>query len=406
MSKPLFCASVVLVVLFSFLFVGSVGASSEVIWSQTYGTLVNDSANAIIQTSDRGYALAGYTRSPGAGSFDFWLVKTDAYGNMEWNQTYRGASNEEAYGLIETSDGGYVLAGCGLLVKTDKFGNMEWNQTIGGSIRAVVESSGGYTLAGWTTSFGAGEGDFWLIKTDARGNVDWNQTYGGAEYDRAFSLIVTSDGGYALAGQTLSFGSRETNHWDFLLIKTDADGNMEWYQTYGSTRDERANVVVETSDGGYSLAGYTAFLNPEIGIVSDFWLVKTDASGNMEWNQTYSGGEAYGMVETLDGGFALAGGARLVKTDKFGCMEWNQTYEEGLAYSLVACLDGGYALAGMHYNSTASPDDLDQDFWLAKTDEHGFIPEFPVWAVLPIFLATTFTVIVYKQKLTKNQIRN
>ena len=133
LSKRLFLASVVLFVLVSFLFVGSVRASSEM-WSQTYGGASSDSAEAMVQTSDGGYAIAGYTTSFGAGSYDFWLIKTDADGSMMWNQTYGGAEDDIAHSLVVMSDGGFAIAG-------------------------------------ETSSFGAGDSDFWLVKTDEYGII-------------------------------------------------------------------------------------------------------------------------------------------------------------------------------------------------------------------------------------------
>jgi hypothetical protein len=382
-SKKLLLASAILFVLVTLPLIGSVGASLE-LWSQTYGGVSSDAAEALVQTSDGGYALAGYTTSFGAGSYDFWLVKTDANGNMEWNQTYGGAGIEHACALVGTSDGGFALLGTASfgagkrdfwLVKTDEFGNMKWNQTYGGAdyddpSSLVRTSDGGYAIAGWTTSFGAEGDDFWLVKIDAYGNVEWSQTYGRGRSDRARALVATSDGGYALAGETISNGYGDRPHWDFWLVKTDANGDMEWNRTYGKGAGENANALVETSDGGYAIAGDTSILNPEIGIVSDFWLVKTDKYGNMEWNKTYSGWRAYALVETSDRKYALAGGSRLVKTDAYGVMEWNRTYE-GVAYALVETSDGGYAIAGY-----VPIDAGTYDFWLAKTDERGFIPEF------------------------------
>jgi len=250
-SKKLFLTSISLFVLVSLLFVGYVGASSEM-WSQTYG----------------------------------------------------GTGSDVAYALVETSDGGFAIAGGTQLVKTDEFGNMEWNKTYGeGSLCSLVETSdGGFAIAGGTESFDVGSDDFWLVKTDAYGNMEWNRTYGGESYEYAHSLIVTSDGGFALAGCTRSFG-----------------------------------------------AG-----------LEDFWLVKTDTYGNMEWNMTY-GGE-----------------------------EWERAYE------LVVTSDGGYALAGYTRSFGAGL----EDFWLVKTDEHG-IPEFPSWIILPLLLTATFVAIICKQRLPK-----
>ena len=406
LSERLFLASTSLFVLISFLFVGSVGASSEM-WSRTYGGTSVDSAEALVQTIDGGYAIAGYTWDIETEIHDFWLVKTNEYGDMEWNQTYGGNGIEYAYALVETSDGGYAIAGTtnndGWLVKTDAYGNMQWNKTYGGSepdrAYALVEASdGGYAIAGETASVNVGNYDFWLVKTDANGNMEWNKTYGKARGEGANSLIETSDGGFALAGATTYFGLFAEPYSDFWLVKTDAYGNMEWNQTYGKEETEIAQSLVETSDGGYAIAGY---VTESPGIRHKFWLVKTDTYGNVEWNQTYGESgmkEAYALVETSDGGFALVGGELLVKTDSYGNMEWNRTCE-GVAHALVATSDGGYAIAGVQRSSDSESD----DFWLAKTDEYGIIPEFPAGVILPLVIATIVLGIIYKQKLTKNR---
>jgi predicted secreted protein len=417
MISKLFLPILCLLLLLSCLFVGSVGASSEM-WSQTYGGEFIDHATSLVETSDGGYVLAGVTSFPvGIGSSYFLLIKTDAYGVIDWNQTYEGEA-AYAHELVETSDGGYALAGTRCtdenyfdfwLVKTDAYGNMVWNQTYGGpnidqASSLVQTGDGGFALAGYTESFGSGDHDCWLIKTDAEGNMVWNQTYGGEGMEVASSLVETSDGGYALGGQT----SPETE-FDFSLIKTDSYGNMEWNQTFGGTGWDQAYSMVETSDGGYALAGRTNSL----GAGSyDAWLVKTDSNGNMQWNQTYGGtgwDEAQSLVETSDDGFALAGRTNsfgagdydfwLVKTDPYGNMEWNQTYggpNRDQALAVVQTSDDGFILAG---KTTAF--DRDGDFWLIKTDEQGIIPEFPSWApLLFVFSIVAVVVVVYKRKLS------
>jgi hypothetical protein len=347
-------------------FVVSVEASSTG-WSQTYRREGIEVADCLVETSDGGYALAGeiFVR----GRFHTEVIKADEHGVMVWNQTYEGIANA----LIETSDRGYALAGSAGLIKIDAYGNIVWNQNYkGGAIRALAETSdGGYALAGHTSSSFAssGESDFWLIKTDGSGNMEWNQTYGRGRSDRAYALVETADGGFAIAGETISNGYGNWPHWDFWLVKTDKYGNVEWNQTYeqisGSTRDEVARALVEASDEGYALTGFISTFNPLTGIDYDCWLVKTDAYGVMEWNRTYGKGSALSLVKTSDGGYALAGGAGLIRIDAYGNMEWKQT-TGGVAHVLVETSDGGYALAGTK----------NDDFWLAKTDEKGFIPEF------------------------------
>jgi len=333
LSKKLFLSSILVFILLSFGFIVSVEASLTT-WSRTYGGEDVDAAESVIQTSDGGYAIVGRTESFGGGLSSFWLVKTDKFGNMEWRRAYGGKS-EVAYYLVETDGGGYAIVG-------------------------------------QTQAFGAGFVDIWFVKTDAYGNMEWNKTYGGTDGDSGRSLLVTSDGGYAIAGHTVSFGAGNSDFW---LIKTDEFGNMEWNRTYGGTENDIALSLVETSDGGYIIAGRTL-------------LVKTDAVGNMKWNQTYDGSIRY-LVATSDGGYAIAGTKNddfwLVKTDEYGNMEWSQTYEgegDDYANSLVATSDGGYAIAG----------EKSGDFWLIKTDKYGIIPEwYPPYICADSPQKTTYT---------------
>jgi hypothetical protein len=159
-------------------------------------------------------------------------------------------------------------------------------------------------VAGGTYSFGAGWGAIFLIKTDANGNIQWAKTYGGTSYDIASSVQQTSDGGYIVAGRTYSFGA---GYWDIFLIKTDANGNVIWAKTYGGTYIEWASSVQQTSDGGYIVAGTTWSFGAGY---NDIFLIKTDASGNIQWAKTYGGTNddyASSFQQTSDGGYIVAG---------------------------------------------------------------------------------------------------
>jgi hypothetical protein len=428
--KLLLSGMVVFVLLCSFLVVSAVASSG---WSQTYGGTEDELALSVIATSDGGYALTGWVRYSGAGGSDFWLVKTDSNGAMEWNRTYGGAKSDEAHSLVETADGGYAIAGFTSgaeyrnfwLVKTDANGIMEWNRAYNetnddGAFSLVATADGGYALAGWTVALGPEAYDFWLVKTDALGNMEWNRTYGEGTVT---SLIATSDGGYALAGAANSSDGSST---DFYLAKTGSFGNMEWNKTYGGTGDDMALSLVATSDGGYALAGASDYVSAIFAYHGDswlvktdtleviaassspgskFWLVKTDAAGNMQWNKTYSvtGFDiAVSLAATSDGGYALCGSTSMVKTDEFGNLLWNKTFESGATYqtyasSLIATSDDGYALAG-HISYALS---LDTDFWLAKTDEFGVYPEYSSWLIPSLVLTATAFIINNKKRLLR-----
>jgi hypothetical protein len=231
-----FILAAILASLFIFPLV-KVSAEVSIIWDKTYGGTEPERGPSLVTTSDGGYALAGYTGFCPTGKADFWLVKTDASGSKMWSKTY-GETNYGgcASSLIVTSDGGYVIAGDSsatgesvnfYLVKTDASGNMIWQKTYGDGIEdrtasVIHTSDGGYALAGFTFSF-AGT-DVWLGKTDADGNLEWSQTYGGTGDDAASSVVQTSDGGYVLAGDTTSFGAGD---YDFWLVKTEAEGGAE-----------------------------------------------------------------------------------------------------------------------------------------------------------------------------------
>ena len=362
-------------------------------WNRTFGGSNIDVGYFVEQTSDGGYIIVGYTRSFGHMSgHNIWLIKTDALGNEEWNRVFGGDADDEGYHVQQTSDGGYIITGCTksfgagfndvILIKTDSSGNEEWNRTFGGGEDeegyAVRQTSdGGYLIAGCTSSFGAGSRDIWLIKTDASGNEEWNKTLGGLSSDGARFMQQTTDGGYILAGWTFSYGPGYLgNIW---LVKTDSMGNEEWNRVFGGSDADRGYSVCQTTDGGYLVTGYTASFGAGL---DDVILIKTDASGNEEWNRTYGGtGRDYGysVQQVNDGGYVMTGytlsyGAGsedvwVIKTDASGNEVTNATYggiysDEG--YSIQQTSDGGYAVVGFTLSYGAGVHDV----WLIKLSEN------------------------------------
>ncbi|MFX0206414.1 MAG: hypothetical protein ACFFDT_10555 [Candidatus Hodarchaeota archaeon] len=372
-------------------------------------------ALSMIQTPDGGFVLVGkiYQAGDDYGPDFLWLVKTDANGEAEWNKTFGYLNGEygiSATSVIQATNGGYALAG-GLIpltpmvdgqsfiLKTNTYGWPQWFQDYGmdGASALIQTVDGGFALAGpdvnWERDIR--QEDIWLLKTDTTGQFQWSREITYPWYldhgIRASSLIQTTDGGYALTGEP----GRDADS-DFWLVKITAKGSGQWEQTYGGSGYDRARSVIQTMDGGFVLTGdidpYGADPYDDRSFPTDMCLVKTNATGTAQWNQTFrgfyhnedpprgnDGTKTAALVSTTDGGFALAGHSWrgyggilpniwLIKTDVNGVVQWNQTYgepEERLAavHALVSTVDGGFALAGS-YN---------REMWLLKTDANGDI---------------------------------
>ncbi len=261
-----------------------------------------------------------------------------------------------------------------------------FEQTLGGPQREDAESliiteSGDYAILGNTFSQGSGGSDFWLIMLNENGNVIWDRTYGGTSGDFANDIIQTSDGGFALLGETQSKGEGRADFW---LVKTDIDGNVLWDKTYGDSRTNAGFSLIQTFDGGFGLLGVTAQQDTGASIF-DFHFIKTDHLGNTIFERIYGGVEsdfARSIVQTTDGGFILFGqtesrgaGQRdfwLIKTNTIGNVLWDNTYGGGqdeFAFKLIPLREGGFGLFG----STESQGAGNFDMYLIVTDENGNI---------------------------------
>ncbi|MHA2100445.1 MAG: hypothetical protein ACW99A_17350 [Candidatus Kariarchaeaceae archaeon] len=310
-------------------------------WTNLYGgegdgSFDIDLVDAMIQTSDGGVAIAGRTSSWGMGELDFWLLKIDTHGDVQWNKTFGGPSYDIAYSLIQTSDGGYALVGIQdawsegvdqsiLLVITDSSGNEEYNNTFpveGGPTDIIQTSDGEYVLL-VNQEASEGESDVLLIKTNVNGQHEWNVSYGGPGYQESVSLIQTDDG-YIFAGSTNSQGAGMSDFW---LVKTDTNGKFEWDKTFGGPGYDKIESFIQTSDGDLVMTGFNG-ATTEYGSLGDPWWVNTNSNGIHQWDRVMQSGGP--TIQTNDGGFAFGGADEIAnrfwisKTHASGEIEWEK----------------------------------------------------------------------------------
>lgn len=391
-SEPSMRSHLLLLLSWSLVFAGQACAAQ---WARTYGGAGDDYARVVQPTTDGGYIVAGFTNSFGAGGFDAWVLRLDGGGNILWQKTYGGSTDDYATTVAPTSDGGFFVGGTsqglgfqgfpyvGWVLKLDAGGNLLREDRYGGTNSYSVVSveslpDGGYTLAGDSHPFPA-SGKVWLLRADSAGNVVWERVFGGGFDDRAYDLHLTSDGGYVLAGRIVAAGGANSR-----VMKLDSTGTVTWQRFLISPGQNEALAVQPADDGGYVISGPTIAFGAGNG---DAWVVKLDASGTVLWQKTY-GGAAYDTASDLratgDGGFVVAGNTRsfgagqddiwLLKLSATGSILWQRTFGGAAAeraYSVRATSDGGLIVAGETQSFGAG----NVDVWLLRLGPTGGIGE-------------------------------
>lgn len=311
-------------------------------WQKTFGGSGDDQARSIITTADGGYAITGNTSSNDGnislnqGDFDYWVVKIDASGNLQWQKTYGGSGNDMAYSMIQSPDGTYAVTGQSSsnngnvtgnlgghdfwIVKLDNTGNILWEKSVGtssteSSLSIINSSTNGFIVSGYTYPPN-GFPDFFITKLSSAGAVEWQRTYGGSNTEICTQIISSSDGGYVATGYTDSNdGSITSNHgsYDFWLLKIDESGNIQWQKTYGGTGDDRAYSVIQTSDGGYAIGGSSTSNDGDVvsnHSLMDFWIVKVSNTGVIQWNKNIGGNgndQCNSIIQEANGDYIVTG---------------------------------------------------------------------------------------------------
>ncbi|WP_228458786.1 T9SS type A sorting domain-containing protein [Chryseobacterium bernardetii] len=308
-------------------------------WQKTFGGSLYEMANSIRQTSDGGYIFVGSSVpiNGNQGTSGCWIVKLDPAGNIQWQKSIRGSNNEFASDVQQTSDGGYIIAGTTYsvdgdisgnhgfddfwIVKLDPAGNIQWQKCLGGSSTEEANSiqqtsDGGYIIAGSTGNIADGDitetygfFDWWIVKLDAHGNIQWQKTFGGPYPDVAKSIQQTQDGGYIAAG---IYGKTFMDS-DIWIIKLSSTGDTQWQKFFGGSKLEIANSIQQTSDNGYFIAGSSNSKDQQIiGNQSDlnYLIIKTDDLGNLQWQKSLGGTGndlVFSAIQTPDNGYLITG---------------------------------------------------------------------------------------------------
>jgi hypothetical protein len=312
----------------------------DTLWSRTYGGVGIEVAYSIIETEDGGYVLAGLSTTYGSGSQDVYAVKTDSDGTVLWTRTFGGYGMESAHHAYETGDGGFVFA-C------------------------------------YTESYGAGGKDVYVVRTDANGDTAWTRTFGGPLQDCGYCAIETDDGGYLVSGYR--DGPSGWTKGDLWLLRLDPDGDTLWTKVYGGPGEDFGFRICETPDGEYVIAGRNSTENQ-----GDLWLLRVDTLGDTLWSKVYGGSlidVGYGITLTQEGGYAVTGyrdgpagwttgDLWLLRTDADGDTIWTKTYGGGgeeTGFAIFETPGGGFVISGQTSTYGAGQGDM----WLLKTDSLG-----------------------------------
>ena len=412
-------------------------AQPAIQWEKCLGGSSDDESRYIYQTNDGGYIVSGISYSHD-GNLDnsnhgsAWIVKLNSNGVIQWEKSYGDSVDDQPKSIIQTSDGGFIFTGNtgnsaminfhGLedvwVCKLNDTGGVQWSKCYGGSQSDYGESivqttDGGYILAGQTNSIDGdvssnhGDYDAWVVKLNDTGAIQWSKCYGGFNGDAAFVIVKTLDGGYIFSANTLSTDGDVTGNlysssdagW---VVKLNNAGTIQWEKCYGGYNGgTNAYSILQTSEGGYLLGCNTFATNGDVSGNhggTDYWVVKLTDTGDVQWQKCYGGSDediGNTVVQTTDGNYAMDGYSKstdgqvtgnhglddywVVKFDTNGTLLWEQSYGgilEEQAHYMIATNDNGLAITGV---STENSDDVtgyhggQADYWVVKLNPDSMV---------------------------------
>ena len=393
----------------------SIDTSIEIDFIKTLGGTKNESAKAITKTSDGGYAILGHTQSMDSDvtnksneSYDYWLLKFDQNNSLQWQKTYGGDDDDRGNDIIQTTDGGYAIIGFSRsnkgnitdnagandfwVSKLNASGTILWEKSFGFSgadngMSIIETNDNGYLLLGVldvSASNGEGNskaasvkhagGDYWAIKINALGEKQWSKFYGGTFTDTPFDVIQTDDNGYIIIGSSDSDDvdiQEEKGGYDFWVVKISDTGTLLWEKSFGGSQTDEARAITKSNDGNYIIVGDTRSNDKDVSInngAADLWVIKISPSGSLIWEKSFGGNSfdvARSISKTQNGDFIISGSSRssngdltinngqndawVIKIDTNSNLKWQKTIggsEIDFAYDAVELNDKSIIVVG------------------------------------------------------------
>lgn len=270
--------------------------SGNVTWQKSFGFAGADQGFSVIETSDNGYLLTGIldvTASDGQGNKntqnkhaggDFWAIKIDNSGTLQWRNYFGGTNTDTCYDVIETNDG-FILVGSSDSIDVD-----------------IKSNKGSY--------------DYWVVKINKTGKLVWEKSFGGKEIETSYSIIKTLDNNFLLVGETRSSDQDVTNQngaADVWLVKINGNGEIIWQKNYGGTNFDAARAITPSNDNGFIVVGSSRSSDMQVTEnkgQNDVWVFKINSEGNLLWQKTIGGSEidfAYGVTQLQNGSIIIVG---------------------------------------------------------------------------------------------------
>lgn len=405
-------------------------AQPSIQWQKTLGGILDEDSFSIAKTSDGGSIVVGTSTSSDGdvtqnkGFEDIWVVKLSSTGTIQWQKNYGGSDVDEGNCIIQTSDGGFAIAGTSNSTDADVTGNhqgsdmwvlklnstgvIQWQKSLGGTGNDMGHSilqntDGSFVVAGFHDSYDGdvtvnqGMGDMWIVKLSSTGALVWQKSIGGTEGDIAKSIVGTSDGGYVVVGLTFSNTIDVSgNHGgsDVWVVKLNSVGNIQWQKALGGSNDDEGTSVSLGTDGGIYIAGIVDSNDGNVtGYLGnyDYWVVKLNSTGVLQWQYTLGGSfydRAFGIIGTSDSGCVVTGSSQstngdldlsndfngnywLVKLNNAGVIQWKKTMggsDFEVARSITQTAEGGYLVTGFSYSNdgNVTGNHGNKDYWVVK----------------------------------------